>query len=301
MTPTHAPAAADPLNVDIAKQLDEVAQLLEEQKANPFRVQAYRNAAATVRELERGVDDILDAEGLAGLDRLPTIGPALARVIDQLVATGRLPMLERLRGRSDPIARLASIPGIGPKLAQRLHDELDIETLEQLEVAAHDGSLARVGGFGEKRIASIRDVLATRLGRRSTRTSVHERVNEPSVAELLDVDRDYRQGSDAGTLPRIAPRRFNPSGEKWLPVLHTSRGGRHYTALFSNTARAHELGKTNDWVVLYFEEHGVERQRTVITPATGELKGKRVVRGREAECALHYAREARDSGVAGHG
>jgi len=292
MTPPSAPTAADPLNAHVADQLDEVAALLEEQKANPFRVQAYRNAAATVRALPRGVDDILDTEGLAGLVRLPTIGNSLARVIEQIATTGRLPMLERLRGQSDPIGRLASVPGIGPTLARRLHDELEIETLEQLERAAHDGTLRKVPGFGEKRIAAIRDVLATRLGRRGSSAAVRERAGEPPVAELLDVDREYRERSEAGTLPRIAPRRFNPTGERWLPVLHTSRGSRQYTALFSNTPRAHELGKTHDWVVIYFDDdRGVEGQRTVTTPATGPLRGKRVVRGREAESERYYAHE----------
>lgn len=291
---THG-AAADPLNAFVADQLDEVARLLEEQQANTFRVQAYRNAANTLRELPQGVDDILDAEGLSGLDRLPGIGPVLARFIDQIVTTGRLPMLERLRGRSDPIALLASVPGIGRTLARRLHDEYDIETLEDLEVAAYDGTLERAG-FREKRLAAIRDVLATRLGRRSrTRSgrkaegSAHD---EPSVAELLAVDREYRERAKAGKLPRIAPRRFNPSRERWLPVLHLTKDGRHYTALFSNTARAHELDKTHDWVVIYFEEHGVERQRTVITATSGPLKGKRIVRGRERECELYYSAEA---------
>jgi hypothetical protein len=54
-------------------------------------------------------------------------------------------------------------------------------------------------------------------------------------------------------LRRIAPRRFNPSGEAWLPVLNTQRDARHYTALFSNTARAHQMGLTSDWVVLYYD------------------------------------------------
>ena len=291
MTPTRAaPAAADPLNAHVALQLDEIATLLEEQQANPFRVQAYRNAAVTVRQLTRGVDDILDAEGLAGLDKLPAIGPVLARVIDQIVTTGRLPMLERLRGRSDPVARLGSVPGIGVTLARRLYDEHDIETLEQLEVAAHDGTLATIAGFGERRIAAIRDVLATRLGRRSRVPGgvAEPSVAEPSVDELLDVDREYRERSDADTLPRIAPRRFNPTHTKWLPVLHVSRGARHYTALYSNTARAHELRKTHDWVVVYFEEHDVEGQRTIVTATSGPLEGRRVVRGREAECARYY-------------
>ncbi len=81
----------------------------------------------------------------------------------------------------------------------------------------------------------------------------------------------------------IAPRRFNPAKKAWLPILHTQRGERHYTALFSNTAHAHESGKTNDWVVIYYDGSQGERQCTVITSLFGPLKGKRIVRGREEE------------------
>ena len=90
-------------------------------------------------------------------------------------------------------------------------------------------------------------------------------------------------------LPKITPRRFNPKGEAWLPILHTQRGERHYTALYSNTARAHELGKVHDWVVLYFDSGVRERQATVITSHLGSLAGKRIVRGRETECTDYYA------------
>jgi hypothetical protein len=112
---------------------------------------------------------------------------------------------------------------------------------------------------------------------------------EPSVELLLDVDREYREKAESGGLPTIAPRRFNPEGRAWLPVLHTSRDEWHFTALFSNTARAHELKRTLDWVVLYFYDHQhVEKQRTVVTESRGPLAGRRVVRGREAECRAHY-------------
>jgi Holliday junction resolvasome RuvABC DNA-binding subunit len=276
------------MNAQVARMLEEAADLLEHQHANPFRVQAYRNAANTVRELPRGVLQILHEDGLEGLDRLPTIGPALARAIQQIVTIGRLPMLDRLRGESDPIAVLSSVPGIGQELARRLHEELDIDTLEELETAAHDGTLSRVPGFGAKRIAGIREALAARLGQRPPRGRTEAKSGEPTVAEILDVDREYRDASAAGRLRTIAPRRFNPKHEAWLPVMHTWRGGRHYTALFSNTARAHQLGRTRDWVVLYFDgDHG-ERQHTVVTATSGPLEGRRVVRGRELECEQYY-------------
>jgi hypothetical protein len=231
--------------------------------------------------------EILILEGVAGLDRLPGIGATLSRAIAQVAFTGRHPLLDRLRGESDPVALLTSVPGIGPKLARRLHDELHIDSLEQLEVAAHDGTLTRMPGFGEKRVAGIRDALAARLGRIRLPPFRHE--PSPPVAELLDVDREYREKANISKLPRIAPRRFNPSREAWLPVLHTARGDRQYTALFSNTALAHQLGKTRDWVVLYHDGRDGEHQSTVVTAATGSLRRKRVIRGRERECEEYYA------------
>lgn len=268
-------------NHSIAARLEEVARLLEQQSANEFRVRAYRNGAATIRRLSRPVAEIYEQEGVEGLDRLPTIGPALAYAISELITTGRLTILERLRGEADPIGLLASVPGVGRGLAERLYDDLQIETLEQLEAAAHDGTLLRVPGFGAKRVAGIAEALATRLARvRRTRVV---RETEPTIAQLLDVDSEYRARAAAGDLPVIAPRRLNPKGEAWLPILHTNRGPWQFTAMFSNTARAHELGKTNDWVVLYFDAGDGERQRTVVTAGSGPLKGKRVVRGREAE------------------
>lgn len=65
-------------------------------------------------------------------------------------------------------------------------------------------------------------------------------MSQPGVDLLLDVDREYREKGRAGLLPHIAPRRFNPEGKAWLPVLNTRFGPWHFTALFSNTARGRE-------------------------------------------------------------
>ena len=111
----------------------------------------------------------------------------------------------------------------------------------------------------------------------------------PDVELLLDVDREYRDKAAAGALRRIAPRRQNPSGEAWLPVLHTQREGWRFTALFSNTPRAHDLHRQHDWVVLFCHDpDGLADQATVVTEWRGTLAGKRVVRGREPECARLY-------------
>lgn len=269
-------------NAAIADKLQELADLLQQQDANPFRVNAYRRAAETVLAQAEPVADLAGRDGAEGLDRLPNIGPSIARAILEMVQTGRWMQLERVRGSLDPEQVFRSIPGVGPELARRIHETLEIESLAELEVAAHDGRLERVDGVGPRRARMIAAALAQMLQRRPDRR--RQPASEPAVSLLLEVDREYREKAGRGELRKIAPRRFNPGGEAWLPILHTQRGDWEFTALYSNTARAHELGKTDDWVVLYFHsDHGPEGQRTVVTETHGPLEGQRVVRGRERE------------------
>jgi Holliday junction resolvasome RuvABC DNA-binding subunit len=275
------------LNQRIARRLEEVAQLLEAQAGNLYRVQAYRRAAETLRRLPRSAAEIVQREGEPGLRRLPGIGESLARSIATLVLTGKLPMLHRLRGESEAGLLLASVPGIGKRMAERLHQDLGIHSLEELEAAAHDGRLEKIAGIGHKRLAAITDSLSARLGRVRPLRAIRKTA-EPAVAEILDVDREYREKAARGALRTIAPRRFNPNHEAWLPILHAVRGERHYMALFSNTAHAHEMGMTKDWVVLYYDGRNGERQCTVITSQRGPLTGKRIVGGREVECLDYY-------------
>jgi putative hydrolase len=277
-------------NQMVAARFLDTARLLENQGANPFRVRAYRRAAETLRRLRRPVERILSEEGLGGLDRLSGIGPGLAAAIRDFVATGRMPLQERLARTRSPFGELASVPGIGPVLGQRLHEELEIATLEDLEVAAYNGRLDRVSGIGPRRLEGIRLALAVRLGRTRPGLPIPSSLDAP-IAELLDVDREYRELAATRRLPTIAPRRMNPQHQAWLPILHTRRGPRQYTALFSNTPRAHQLGRTRDWVVVYFGEDGARGQHTIVTEAAGALRGERVVRGLEAECADHYERQ----------
>ncbi len=276
-------------NDQIADRLDEIAQLLAAQDADPFRVRAYQTAAQTLRDLKRPAHETLAGEGLDGLMKLKGIGQSLARSIEQLSQTGRLGLLERLRGEATPELTFGSVPGIGQTMASRIHEQLDIESLPELEAAAYDGRLARVPGMGRKRIRAVRESLAGRFRRRPrVPESTPVEVDRPPVAELLDVDAEYRRKADSGKLIRIAPRRFNPTGQAWLPVLHTKRDSRRYTALYSNTARAHELGMIRDWVVIYRDDDGGHGQWTVVTSRFGPLAGWRIVRGREAECAAYH-------------
>ena len=220
------PAPEGLTNAVIAGRLDEVARLLEEQGANPYRVRAYRLGAGTLRGLPMPVSEIFTSEGFAGLERLPAVGPGLAAAIGSLLTHGRLPMLDRLRGE---VGNLPPAPALAVPAS-------------------------------------------------------------PPVAELLSVDREYRTRAAAGELVKIAPKKENPDHVAWLPILHTHRLNRDYTALYSNTPRAHQLGRTQDWVVLYVDGDRPALQYTVITPHRGPLAGMRVVRGREAECLELVAR-----------
>jgi hypothetical protein len=171
-------------------------------------------------------------------------------------------------------------------------------------MAAHSGQLEAVPGIGRRRAEAVRDSVDALLSRSGRRRSIrnrriaghhqessvdpHRPTAEPTVETILEVDTEYRQKASAGSLRTIALRRFNPESRAWLPILHTEKNGWHFTALYSNTARAHELDRAKDWVVVYFDRDGTENRSTVVTESAGPLKGQRVVRGREPECLKHY-------------
>jgi DNA polymerase (family 10) len=136
-------------NADIAAIFEEIADRLEIQGENPFRVRAYRNAARTLMEFPEEMRDIL-ARG-SELPKLPGIGTDLAAKIREIVTTGRSGFLERLRREMPPtVTELLKIPGLGPKRVKTLYHDLDIATVEQLYRAARDGRIRALPGFGAK-------------------------------------------------------------------------------------------------------------------------------------------------------
>lgn len=289
-----------PDNFEIADLLNRIADLLDTQNENFYRVRAYRNAARTARGLDDSITAMLRTGGRHQIERLPNIGRSISTLLDEFVHTGGARLLDRLEGQVSPEDLFTTVPGVGEVLAHRIHEELGIETLEALEVAAHDGRLEGVAAIGPRRISGIRDSVAAILDRSMRRRS-HQRHlpklplrrdHAPDVGSLLGVDSEYRQKAAQGDLKTIVPRRFNPTRRSWLPVLHTQRDGWSLTAMFSNTARAHRLGATSDWVVIYYEREGDENQCTVVTERRGPLTGRRVVRGREWECTKNVSTES---------
>jgi hypothetical protein len=265
-----------PSNAEVARLLSKVADLLETQGATPQRVSAWHAGAGAVAAHPRPVAEVFAEGGFVALDAIPHIGRGLAAVIAEIITTRHARILDRLEGELSAVDILAEVPGLGPVLARRIHRQLGIDTLEELEDAARDGRLLAIDGFGARRVNAVADLLAARLARRR-----RGHAQPPPVPLLLEIDRRYRELAAAGKLRRIAPRRNNPTGEAWLPILHDERDGWHFTALHSNTPLAHRLGKTGDWVVIYHERDGDEGCSTVVTETQGPLAGRRVVRGRE--------------------
>lgn len=270
----------------ISEKLEEVADLLSAQNAGSFRVRAYRDAADYIVRYRGVLRDVHARKGMGGLVDLPTIGESIAAAIIELLDTGALSLIDRLRGDLDPEQVFRTVPMIGPKLAETIHDTLGLGSLEELETAAYDGRLAALPGIGARRLRSIQHSLAEILARRRPQTN-QDSVPLPPIDQILDVDAEYRRQAAEDALPKIAPRRFNPSGAAWLPILHTQRGPWRFTALYSNTPNAHRRKRTHDWVVIFFEKDGApEGQSTVVTETRGPLAGKRVVRGREPQTAI---------------
>lgn len=149
-------------NDEIAGIFEEIADLLELEQANPFRVRAYRNAARSVRALGRELGELVEAG--EDLTRLPGIGKDLAAKIREIIATGSAQALEELHRRVPAgLEDLLALPGLGPARVRKLHESLGLSTLAELEAAARAGKVRAVEGFGEKTERKLLDAIASRL------------------------------------------------------------------------------------------------------------------------------------------
>jgi len=149
-------------NADIANIFEEIADLLEIENANPFRVRAYRNAARQLQGMGLPVAEMVSRG--EDLTELPGIGDDLAAKIKEIVATGKCQSLEKLRKKTPPsITELLKIPGLGPKRVRALYHELDVHTVEQLARAARDGRIRELAGFGAKTEQTILQAIAAHV------------------------------------------------------------------------------------------------------------------------------------------
>ncbi len=151
-------------NADIAAVFDEIADLLEIQQANPFRIRAYRNAARIIGDLGRDVRAMV--ENGEDLTRLPGIGDELAAKTCEIIGSGTCRVLEKLHAQMPAaIGELLHLPGLGPSRVRTLWHELDVQTPEQLAQAARDGRLRALHGFGPKTEANILAAVESHLSR----------------------------------------------------------------------------------------------------------------------------------------
>ena len=217
------------------------------------------------------------------------IAGLLERIADLLDAGGENPFrirsyrsaAESVRSARSPLARLveskgveglSGVKGVGEKLAGLISEYVETGEVELLRALEKETPAEK-----QKEVEE-----------RKTDHAFAKPVNLP-VGTILEIDEEYRKKASAGKLKKIAPRLLNPEKKAWLPILVKEHEGFKFTVMFSNTATAHKLGKTADWVVVYFAKGKGENQCTVVTESRGTLKGKRVIRGREKECERHYS------------
>lgn len=211
-------------NADVAATLTEIAELLELKGETTFRIRAYENAARTLGNMPEDIRTVA-AEGR--LKEIKGVGDALAKKIDELLATGKMEYLENLRAEFPPGVRaLMAVPGVGPSLARRAYTELGVDSLEGLRTAAESGALASLPGFGEKSAENVLRALS-RVSKRDQRISIGRAI--PLVEELIAA-----LGSDA-FVHHLAPggslRRWSPTiGD--LDLLATSSSPKEIMEIF---------------------------------------------------------------------
>lgn len=233
----------------IARQLREYAGEMD-RGGGLFRARSYRAAAFAIARLQRPLLEFLEKGGRAALEAIPGIGISMAYTIEMLLTTGDFRVLR------EPGGALAKLPGVGPRRAEALRDKAGVTTLEGLRQAALDGKLTQ--HIGRRPLQGIVSAVEARLREEACPPTL----DEPDVEDLLALDAACRSGGEC----------------------QARRGGWTLRAAPANTALAHRLGMTSDWVDIEFERGEVSGQRTVVTQPRGALKGQRVVRGRETEC-----------------
>ncbi len=181
------------------------------------------------------------------------------------ISEKRQPLWQLLKSKG--VDSLTSIKGVGDRLAGLIQEYINTGQVELLKTLEKEVSPEKVQDVSEHQF---------------------EKPLRLPVGLILKIDEEYRSKAAANKLKKIAPRLLNPGRKAWLPILLTTQKGYKFTVMFSNTKRAHERGKTDDWVVVYYEKGEGENQCTVVTETRGKLKGKRVIRGRETECMKYH-------------
>jgi len=233
-------------NTDVADIFNKVADLLDIQGANPFRIRAYRNAARSISSLPRNVSDMIEEN--YDLTALAGIGEDLASKIREIVETGALSQLEALEGDTpSELDTLMKVAGLGPKRVKALHQDLGIENLKELRKAAEKGKIHEIDGFGEKTEQTILEELQ-KAGANKDRIKLPEAEQraEPLVAYLKKA-----KGIKEITVAGSFRRRKETVGD--LDILVTCKKGSKVVERFvgyEDVRKVVSKGKTRSTVVL---------------------------------------------------
>src|SRR2546430_2157318 len=237
-------------NPDIARLFDEVADLLEIQDANPFRVRAYRNAARTIRDFPEPIADLVRA-GTKDLTDIPGIGDDLAEKITDIVTTGELPLRKQLASKLPAgLLDLLRIPGLGPKRVKLLYKKLKVKSAADLAKALEAGRIQKLKGFGPKMDEKIRAGLGqVHVGERRLLLNEAE-TQATAVVTYLEAGGSIRQIEGAGSYRR----RRETSGE--LDIVVTSEGqssakGMDRFAAYSDVAEGISKGESRGNVQMH--------------------------------------------------
>ena len=250
-------------NLDLSRRMQTFAREQERQGANVFQVRAYRVAAGAIAQLEIPLALVFTRGGRPASEAWPGVGKSVAYTLETLLTEGEPRAVERPDRGREPLGLLSTLPGVGFRLAEQLHDRLGIHSVDALLEAGADGRLEAAGVTGKR----LTGLMATARARQEAMHAPEPPRDEPALSLLLELDDTYRRRE----------------GSSW------DRDGWRLRAHYADTALAHRRGMTRDWVVIEYSRPGLTGQRTIVTETDGDLAGSRIVRGREAESRQEVA------------
>ncbi len=266
-------------NLDVSRVLTTLADLLEIQGANPFRIRAYRNAVNTVNSLSRPLAAMVEAG--EDLTKLPGVGKTVAHHIIEFLKTGRITRLEEVSAEIPvTLVELVRLDGVGPKKAKKLFEQLGVKTVDDLAVQLDAGTVRELDGFGRKSAEKIKRSIEDHR-KHSGRFQIHE--VEKLIAGVLE-HMARAPGVDKIELAGSLRRRKETIGDVDILARHEGDGTPvvdHFVG-FDGAARVLGAGPTKGSIVLH----------------SGLQVDLRVIPGRSFGAALQYFSGSKEHNVA---
>lgn len=235
-------------NLDVARTLTTLADLIEIQGASPFRIRAYRNAVNTINSLSRPLAKMVE-EG-EDLTELPGVGKSVAKHISELLTTGRITRLEEVSAEVPvTLVELVKLDGVGPKKAKKLFEELEVATVEELEAQLDAGTVESLDGFGLKSVEKIRRSIEDHR-KHTGRFQIHDA--EKLIAGLVEHVR-AADGVEEVQVAGSLRRRKETIGDVDILARYEGDGSaivEHFVG-YSGVARVEGAGPTKGTVVLH--------------------------------------------------